>query len=505
MLLNENETYIFNPAYVMKNDSRRVVIYSGLEKNHLSARSWESFVHPLHAKIFSFFTFNRSLNANIILLSEYLNHDKEKIKKIISPFIENPLSVFTKYNDDKVFFPKNVIINRSQIKGEVDYLNLMPEQFNCRQIDVKSRRHFSAPSLLTIMLNNRCVTDCVYCYADTKTKTRKPLSTARILGLIEEAHTMQVRAVNLMGGEIFLHPDWFIILKKLVDLNMSPEYISTKLPINDRIIEDIKKTGYNNPLQISLDSVSPTLLKQTLSVKDGYISKIMEGIELIDKSELKYRIASVLTTYNTNNEKIKDLFGFISRLKNIRDWRITPAVNSIRIEYSHFSKLKPTKEEIESLYQFIENNIIPVVDYPILLNRAVLNRDFHYCKTGSNDFKGERCSALSNHLFILPDGKVTICEQLYWNPKFLIGDVTANSISEVWNSSDAIKLITLKRDDIQETSSCKKCQLFDECFSSNNRCWVDIIKAYGKENWDYPDLRCAYAPPMINNLGFEEI
>jgi len=33
--------------------------------------------------------------------------------------------------------------------------------------------------------------------------------------------------------------------------------------------------------------------------------------------------------------------------------------------------------------------------------------------------------------------------------------------------------------------------------------WVeDIVKAYGKKNWDYPDPRCAFAPEMINPLEF---
>lgn len=502
MQYNGNEVYILNPAYVMRNDSRRVVIFSGLERNHLSAKKWESYILPLHAKLFSFFTFDRPLNVTITLLSQYLKRDVEAIKRIIFPFIENPLSVYTKYKDKKVFIPKNVIINRNQIEGEVNYLNLKPDHFNCHQIDIVSRRLFTAPSLLTIMLNNTCAADCVYCYADTKTKIQKRLETSRIMELIEEAHAMQVRAVNLLGGEIFLHPDWSIILKKLVDLNMPPEYISTKYPINADIIDAIKRTGYNNPIQVSLDTYSADILKRTLSVRTRYLSQITNGIELLDKSGLKYRIASVLTTHNTNIENFENLFRFISNLKNIKDWRITPAVNSIRVEYERFRKLKPTKEAIESLYEFIERNIIPFVDFSILLNRIILNREFYYCRTGSNDFKGERCSALNNHLFILPDGKATICEQLYWHPQFLIGDVSTDSISKVWTSRDAFRLLTLKRDDIQENSSCKECQLFDECFSNNNRCWVDIIKVYGKENWDYPDPRCFYAPPMINNLGF---
>lgn len=108
MLLDDNGTYILNPAYAMKNGSRRVVIFSGLGRNSLSARNWESFLHPLHAKIFSFFTFNRPLNTTISLLSRYLDRDEPTVRKIVFPFIENPLSVYTRYKEDKVF---NIVLS----------------------------------------------------------------------------------------------------------------------------------------------------------------------------------------------------------------------------------------------------------------------------------------------------------------------------------------------------------------------------------------------------------
>jgi radical SAM protein with 4Fe4S-binding SPASM domain len=499
---NAKEVYIFNPAYVMKNDLRRVVIYSGFRTNHLSVRNWESFLHPLQAQIFSFFTFNRPLDVTISLLGEYLKQDKEAIRKIIFPFIENSISVYTKYKDEKVRIPKNIIVNRNQLSGEVDFLNLTPDIFTCQTVDLTTRRMYYGPQLLTFMLNNTCVFDCIYCYADTKTRVKKSMPTFRILELIEEAKAMQVRTVNLMGGEIFLHPDWAIILKRLTDLNMSPEYISTKLPLTGDIICSIKESGFVNPVQISLDACSSALLQKTLSVKSDYLTKVLRGIKMLDASGLKYRITSVLTTYNTRKDSIKKLFNFISELENVIDWRITPAVNSNWIAYEQFQKLKPEKREIESLYEYIEKEIIPCSNTPILLNRPAINREFQYCTTGSKDFKGAKCSALNNHLFILPDGKATICEQLYWSPRFLVGDVSVDSISEVWNSPATEQLLNLKKEDIQDGSPCKGCKLFDSCFSENNRCWVDIVKAYGKENWDYPDPRCIFAPPMIHDLGF---
>jgi hypothetical protein len=176
----------------MRNDSCRVVIYSGVASNGLSVRNWTGFLHPLHAKIFSFFTFNRPLGETIALLGEYLKREEPAVRKIIFPFIENPISVYTKYREDKVLIPKNIIVNRKQIAGEVAFLNLKPDIFECQTVDVKTWRIHSGPQLLTFMLNNTCVSDCIYCYADTKTKVNKRMLTSRILKLIEEANAMQL-------------------------------------------------------------------------------------------------------------------------------------------------------------------------------------------------------------------------------------------------------------------------------------------------------------------------
>jgi len=424
------------------------------------------------------------------------------MRKIVYLFIENPLSFYTKYRDEKVRLPKNVIVNRNRIAGKVDFLSLDPDIFSCRNIDLTTKRNFTAPQMLTFMLSNSCISDCIYCYADTKTKVKNRLPTARILALIDEANTLPVHLINLMGGEILLHPDWSVILKKLVESNLSPEYISTKYPLTAELISAIQKTGFDNPVQISLDANLSGLLMKTISVQSNYLPKVLRGIKLLDESGLKYRINSVLTTYTAKRKVLQNLFVFISRLNNIIDWRITPAINSIWIEYEQFKKIKPCKTEIETLYEFIEREIKPRSKIPIFLNRPAVNREFQYCATGSADFKGVKCSALNNHLFILPDGKATICEQLYWMPQFIIGDISLQSISEVWNSPAATKLMNLKEADIQDSSPCKKCKLFEPCFNARNRCWVDIVKTYGKENWDYPDPRCAFAPAMMNNLGF---
>lgn len=43
----------------------------------------------------------------------------------------------------------------------------------------------------------------------------------------------------------------------------------------------------------------------------------------------------------------------------------------------------------------------------------------------------------------MPDGKVTICEELYWHPHFIIGDLKKQTLKEIWNSQKAKDIFIL--------------------------------------------------------------
>lgn len=69
-------------------------------------------------------------------------------------------------------------------------------------------------------------------------------------------------------------------------------------------------------------------------------------------------------------------------------------------------------------------------------------------------------------------------------------------------NQEALYLCKLSRKDIGQHSKCHTCTNFEECCRYGNRCWSNIIKAYGKECRDYPDHRCIFAPEMTHKLDY---
>lgn len=497
MSIDLNKIYILNPNYDLRNDIYRVILFSRDRMNKSSSTNWSSFIHPVQAALLSFFTAKRTLKENLILISNFFNKKEGDLLRRVLPLIENKQILKILWKGHDIYLPRCLLI---EWNADIPIRHLELSQFNCSNpIDLVSRRLYSGPLSLTLMLTNECSTRCNYCYADIFTKVRRKVPTERLLDLIDEAVELKVSNINLIGGEVFLYKDWNIILRKLVENHIAPEYISTKLPLNEEIIKRIIETGYSNPVQVSLDANDSVILEKTIAVRKDYLEKIRHSIRILDRSDLKYHIATVITKYNSQLHIIQNLFEDLSALRNLTDWRISPVSHSVNMDYNYFQKMTASKEQLACLFDQIEKYIVPEAGFPIYMNRN-FHRETYYCETGSADFKGAKCSALNTHLFILPDGKVTICEQLYWHPQFVIGDINTEALRDIWNSPQSLSLHQLDRNRIQRMSPCYSCKIAESCFSANNRCWAEIIKAYGTDNWDFPDPRCRFAPERISQI-----
>ncbi|MDR1552029.1 MAG: radical SAM protein [Prevotellaceae bacterium] len=495
--MSKNKQIVFNHFYKIRHDIKRSYILAPtfVDSKYLSFVNvnWLSKIHPVYAMIFSFFSKPIILQDAIKELSYFLDMSESDVKTIIKPFVNNEESVVGNYGGVESFFPKNIIIDADLLFAPVaDY---KPEHFSYTELDFQQSRFFTAPLTAGLMINNACVTDCVYCYANKSVKN-KMLSFDRIKELIQEAKQLQLQNISVLGGEFFLYRRWKELLDLLLENGFKDSLISTKVPIGEEDIIALKP--YNIPVQISLDSVNPDKLVQILKVKSNYVEKIKQTITFLDKHDMAFKVATVLTKYNDDIENLENLHNFLSNFKNLREWGIRIAFKSMysRID---FDNIKSTKESIDKINEWIEKtknhtkiNIVHALD---------ASEKYFDAEGGSRNFKGSRCSANYSNVFILPDGQVTVCEQMYWNPRFIIGDLTKQTIKEVWNSPRALELAFPKKENFRDVSICKKCTIFDECYTYHNKCYADVLKAYGDENWDFPDPRCKFAPKFINELN----
>lgn len=103
------------------------------------------------------------------------------------------------------------------------------------------------------------------------------------------------------------------------------------------------------------------------------------------------------------------------------------------------------------------------------------------------------CMANTSCISILANGNCSVCEMLYDNPEYILGNVNESSVREIWNSEKALNLYTLSRQQFPESSPCKTCESFEKCRNDFGKrvCYIDISKS-GKSKW-FPDPRCPHA------------
>lgn len=491
-----SQKIVFNHFYRLRHDRTRSCILSP----SLTQKTDPDFVnpnlivkiHPIYAMIFSFFSFPIELGRAIGEIAEFLDITEEQAEKLIVPFLNRGEPLRTTYGGTTNQFPKNILIDAS--KAIVEPIEYRPEQFAYDTLDFHTERINRAPATMGFMVTNRCGTDCIYCYAD-KSVRAEPLPWERVRAMIREARKLGIVDITMLGGEFFLYKDWERLVETMNEEGFGIDFISTKLPLSESTIRKLKTYGIR--LQISLDSLNAEKLVRILKVGPDYAERIERTIRLLEQYEITFQIATVLTNLNDDIENLDELHRFLAQFTNLRRWEIRVGFRSL---YSRkdFDDFKITSDKITAVARWIEKiqqstsiNILWAPDTP---------ENYFQSTGGSRTFKGNRCSANYSNMVVLPDGRVTICEQLYWHPHFLIGDVRTQTLAEIWNSPRALALAALKKEDLRDVSVCKKCEMAEECLAYPNRCYADILKGYGWENWDYPDPRCVKAPALLQDL-----
>lgn len=325
-----------------------------------------------------------------------------------------------------------------------------------------------------------------------------------LLQHLDEAYQLGVVSFKIMGGDIFTYKDWDIVLKKLKTYNYNP-CISTKIPLKEDDVQILKELIVDGiPIQISLDSLISSSVSKILRV-DGYkyLTNMRFFIDLLEKHKIDYTVHTVLCNINDNISDMQSIEEFIRDKKHIREWYVDSAKCSMYLSYK-YSSYKPNKNKVLAIANYIEqiSDYYPEVKIHaprILRNHNNISKDLKHKIFESR----VSCSGNLSSMYILPDGKVTLCEELYWHPTFILGDLNKNSIEEVWNSEKAVNLFFLNQSELSPKSACTTCIDFKKCRSCKHVCWRDVVLAFGHENWDFPDPFCPRAPLIINDISME--
>jgi radical SAM protein with 4Fe4S-binding SPASM domain len=463
---------ILNPQLIMRKDIDRVVIYSyesdrpGIIPSELQVPIK---LHPNTAIIISLFNGKRE-SEDVAKIWSYLNDISiEESKNIVLKLIESWKELFIAPPTDYIhpYDPKDFVIN-------------------AKEIDLSTPR-CKIPVAMLFVPTLTCSQRCIYCYADVKEINEKDdlLPLSKVYEIIQECKKLEFASVSISGGEPFVYKNIFTILKWIREAGYHPQ-IPTKYPLTKKQVYRLKDIGFDS-FQISIDTLDHRILTYITGMDNDYPLRIMKTMQYAKEAGLKLSIVSVVTTHNVNT--IGDMVRKLINKGNIFRIRITEVGGSI---YRSNDKLFPS----DSDYGRLEDEINKIkMEFPEISIGFSHGKDHTLMskEEKTNFFKNRPvCSAGKWGFVLLPNGKVNPCEELYYHPAFVVGDLRHQSIMEMWNSKEWHNLRHPEQSLFSKDSPCSDCEEFMECHTEKGRCWKRVLHAYAKS--DFPDPYCPRAP-----------
>lgn len=478
----------FNTDYVLKPDNGKALVMAALVGRNSQERIKDSFtniVHPIYAMILSFID-GREKNVCIEDASNALGVPKELIENFIDEVTDNADMVYMKSKDGFSAFPPNTVVVCDEARDNHRY---EPEIFDYDKVNLTMDRHLT-PSSITMMFNNICVTNCIYCYQDKSRKVGCSIPLDRIMELIHEAYRLHVTTIDVIGGEFFLYKYWREVLRELRKYGYNP-FLSTKMPITEDDVKFLAEINTHD-IQVSVDTLIEEHLISSLKVKKGYVESLKKSISLLNKYGIPVIIHTVLTQYNDSIEDMLSVYEAIKDMECLVDWHVVKGDPTLypRTDYSNIEISRSKINALADLFEKLNEEGKVKIHYPKKSVPVMSLQKNSQKKSFESFMNRSMCSGLYSSLYILPDGKVTICEQLYWNKRFIVGNVLHQSIEEIWNSKESNSLFYIDQASFPEDSLCHSCKSFKECRSIRQVCYRDIIRQHGKDKWYYPDTNC---------------
>ena len=449
---------ILNPMWRMRREQGYVLLY---RLTDIGTVAEQSFIHPLKAITIALFDGKRTVED----VAHALNYVTGR------PVEPHNVKQFLDENS-RYFIEASEVSER--LRRRYDPLEFV---MDADSIDFTFKRPL-APLSLVYMVTNACRTNCIYCYAERQRhgKGGPLLPLPRVKELIEETAELRIPVIHFSGGDPFMHPDILDILEHTVARDILP-VISTKCVLSEATVDRLAEIGIPR-VQISIDSPDPDTIFLLTGARN-YLEEMIPVIKRLKAKGIKVATKTVLTSYNVR--QVPALVDLLASL-GVDDIGLGEYVRSL---YRHLDDnlfmshedLKWLDETVQRLREKYSSTSISTswVFAPEPKSRREKERAF---------LNRARCTAGMQQLAIYPDGKVVPCEEVPSTPEFVVGDLSKQSILEVWNSERLMQLIRPPKEKFLG-QPCYDCLDFYECHAFLGRCFVHALKAYGTP----------YAPP----------
>jgi radical SAM protein with 4Fe4S-binding SPASM domain len=464
----------FNPDLVLRPDVNRAVVFVR-DEIESGLNGFVQFLHPRHAVLLAMFNGDRTVEDGL--------RDWAYVGGLPGPEAarEELAGVVKSWGNLPLLLPREIVAGR-EIPSYDPASFVVPAE----RVDLDTRRCKRPIDFLHVVTFG-CVVDCVYCFSRPAGATRELLSLGRLAELLEEASQLGIKTVVLSGGDPLCHPRAADLIELYVAHGITPK-VSTKVPLSDRGARRLRHAGLES-IQVSIDAMDESFHDSLVS-RPGHHRKLLASLDHIRDAGLRLRTNTVVTSRNYP-DALRLIPYLAERYENLAKIELSPYGRSL---YRHQEGLFLSREQQIDLREHVATY---QARYPQIRIHASegggTNADRRPHDRKLEDYRNRAvCSGGRWGFTLLPDGQVTMCEELYYHPAFLVGDLCRQSIMEMWNSRELHSLLCPEQSHAR--GPCSTCPIFAECHYGKGRCYKRALQGYGIDHPDWPDPTCPYAP-----------
>lgn len=297
-----------------------------------------------------------------------------------------------------------------------------------------------------------CCFSCKYCGSRAGMARENELTTEECLKVAAQLADMGCKKVALIGGEVFMRPDWAVIVKALTDRGVRVSIITNGYLFSEQLIAELKRVKVES-VAISLDG--PQVVHDEFRQK-GSFQRAVQAMDILAHYEIPISVISTL--HSKNIECLEEMYQIL-KTKNIFAWQLqacSPMGNATEDDFS-------TEIDFRKVINFVEKHMENPYFVVGIADNIGYYTETEGCLRGNTSGKAVflGCKAGLSSMGIDSVGNVRGCESMY-DTSFIEGNLREKSLEEIWSDPNAFSYNRHFKIE-QLSGKCKKCDYGEVC------------------------------------------
>jgi radical SAM protein with 4Fe4S-binding SPASM domain len=147
----------------------------------------------------------------------------------------------------------------------------------------EQKRYFHEKRLYTLQVESTaaCRQGCIYCYSGSRAGDAQGLASEEIRALLRDAASLEIRAIDWLGGDPLERADWYELMAEARSLGLINNVWTSGLPLHDeqvaRRVADVTESGF---VSVHVDSIVPeTYARLHRGGNPHYIDLVVRGVD----------------------------------------------------------------------------------------------------------------------------------------------------------------------------------------------------------------------------------